>query len=356
MGMQVNRVQVLGGVLLLLAVIFVWRWVDSWGLITIQVKEAPLSQVLAKMSRQAGVTILTNLDPATPVTLDVRKMPLVEALDIVAVRTEADWQAAVLGAPDKATLQAGRQLLGQSGRPEGWRIFHFPMPMMAEAVIEEVSDPRQAKWNATSEAEGNLQAYLNQATQKTGVMVAVPRDWNPAVNKQPASGEAVDSVRKLLSSAGGKTDTFFYLRSSRWNRNAPPVAQGEQPSTQWAQPTGSNQPGQRPNRGGGGGGRGQINPEYLQDRINNELAKLPAAEREAAIREANEMRQFWTEVRALPEEERRAKIEEFMSNPANQERMEAAMSRRDSKRTPEQRASRYRNYIERKQRLQQNPS
>jgi hypothetical protein len=60
------------------------------------------------------------------------------------------------------------------------------------------------------------------------------------------------------------------------------------------------------------------------------------------------MRQFWQEVRDLPEDQRRAKAQEFFNRPEVAERMEDRRLARDAKRTPEQRIERSKRYWDRK--------
>ena len=84
----------------------------------------------------------------------------------------------------------------------------------------------------------------------------------------------------------------------------------------------------------------------------NEIAKLPASQQSAARAEFEEMDKVFAEVRDLPREERRAKMEEIFSRPEMQDRMDDRRLSRDELRTPEQRMKRYRKYVERKQEAQ----
>lgn len=54
----------------------------------------------------------------------------------------------------------------------------------------------------------------------------------------------------------------------------------------------------------------------------------------------------------LPQDQRRAKAEEFFTNPEVQDRFQDRMASRDEKRSPDQRARRYQRYFERKQNAQ----
>jgi len=83
---------------------------------------------------------------------------------------------------------------------------------------------------------------------------------------------------------------------------------------------------------------------------------LPPDEQDQARREFNEMWTFWESIRQLPETERRAKIEEHFNRPDVEARIEEQAAARDSRRTPEQREQRYRNYIRRKEQIKGAPT
>jgi hypothetical protein len=70
----------------------------------------------------------------------------------------------------------------------------------------------------------------------------------------------------------------------------------------------------------------------------------------------NEMRAFWESVRNLPEEERRAKMEEHFNKPEVQEQMEVRQNARDAKSPPERREERMRRYLDRKNQMKGSPA
>ena len=79
-----------------------------------------------------------------------------------------------------------------------------------------------------------------------------------------------------------------------------------------------------------------------------EINKLPAAERAAALKEQEERKAFFESMRDLTPEQRDAKMQDFMSQPQNQERMDNATAARDSRRSPQQRMQRAKKYLDRK--------
>ena len=60
------------------------------------------------------------------------------------------------------------------------------------------------------------------------------------------------------------------------------------------------------------------------------------------------MREFWQSVRELPDEERRAKAQEFFNRPEVAERMDERRMAREAKMAPKQRLERAQRYLERK--------
>ena len=95
----------LGALLALLVAWGAWTVYAGWGLVSINVETAPLGRVRSEISKQGGIEIASNLDPATKVSLNVKRVPPVEALDIVAVRTDASWRLAYLGAPSETLIE-----------------------------------------------------------------------------------------------------------------------------------------------------------------------------------------------------------------------------------------------------------
>ena len=209
-------------------------------------------------------------------------------------------------------------------------------------------DPRSFDWKVSEVSDKTLQALLNQGAQKTGALFAVPQGWNPALSKLPKSGKVGTVSKDLFALAQGHVEELFLL-----------TVQPERPERQRNADNGE---GRRweftrtvfsPTRGEGGR-RGGGNPEWMTERIQSQINNLPAGERAQAQKEFDEMRAFWASVRQLPEEERRQKIEEMMSNPEIQARMEARRDARDAQRSPQQRENRMRNYNERRQQIKQN--
>ncbi len=347
--MRNPRILLLSGVLLLCATLVIWRWMSGWGLVTLNVEKAPLSKVIKSIERQGGVKIVTNADPATPVSLYLQRVPAYEAMDTLAIRLDGDVRLAYIAAPDKNQIAAVLAAFTGGTNPGGWTVLSAGFGGRGGRAMlggETVIDPRQVEWKMSDVPDRNLQTVLNQGAQKTGALFATPQTWNPILGKLPASGKTGQMATAAVSAAKGKIEELFLLtvRPPRpeGERNA-----GESGPDRWE----SQQTVLSPPRGNGPG-----NPEWMAERVQAQIALLPPEERQEARTQFDEMRKFWEAVRNLPEEERRAKIEEAMNNPEMQDRMDERMAARDNRRSPEQREKRMRRYIERKEQIKMSPA
>ena len=335
--MSINRHTLLGALLALLLVWGTWHLYGGWGLVTINVDDAPLSRVLSEIRKQGGIDIVSNLDPATKVSLHVKRVPAVEALDIVAVRTDASWRLAYLGAPSTAALDEALTAFGTGRELADWTSHGAGGFSLVEPESGEALDLRRVQW--TPAGGGKLSDLLQEVAEKTGVLFAAPSAWSPEVSA-PAAGPIASAAPELFRQAGGVSREVFLLRG----RGGP--AEDDGPGDRRAGWIGAatNASGER----GGGWMRSMGDPERVAARVEAQIALLPAAEQPKAREDFKMMREFWQSVRDLPEEQRRAKAREFFSRPEVAEAMETRRLSRWAKMTPDQRIERNKSYWERK--------
>jgi hypothetical protein len=394
-----TRTLLLSGIAAVLAVIFVWKWVAGWGYVTVDVRDTPLSKVVKSIERQGGVKISTNADPTTPVTMLVDHVSSYEAVDALAIAIDADTRLAYVAAKDsrqikdvlaafaggnnpggwvvlsafgrgggpqrdgtnpqrdangprnqetsarprEQTAQAGEQPRGErrgsgerrGGDQGGGGNFGGPGLMMGDTVI----DPRTIVWNPSDMPEKNLQTFFDQGAQKTGAVFAMPEGWNPAIPKVPKAGRTGEVATRLVKSASGKIEEVFLLTVQ------PPRPQQAASAEEGGQRWEFTRTVFTPQRGG------QRNAEWAAERQQAQLAALPAEQQGEVRKQMDEMRAFWESVRNLPEEERRAKIEEMMNRSDVQDKIEERMNTRDTKTPPQKREDRMRNYLKRKNQM-----
>jgi len=357
--MNPTRTKILFGIAAVLAIALIWNWISGWGLVTVHVMGQPVSKVVKSIERQGGIKIVTNVAPETVLSMDVDRVPPVEAVDTLAARLGGNWSVGYVAGASKADVATGVASFAGEDRNSGFRTFGFrggggfggfggggDMMDPSSTPI----DARLVEWKVSPADTPQLQSYLEQLSIKTGLMAAVPESWNPDVSKQPSGGRAGSALKALVSSVKGVYQEVFVLRvqnEERFANAAPQQRPGTDGGFGGPRPDGNNRgPGQ-------GGGPRQFHPEWLQERAEARIAQLPKEEQEQAKRDMDEMRAMWEKIQSLPEEQRRAEVDKIFNSPAVQERMSERMAQRDEKSGPEQRAQRARDYLQRKQAMKE---
>ena len=321
--------------------VLLWNLISGWGLVTVHVRKVPLAKVIASIEHQSGAKIGTNADMASPVSMDVDKVPAALAVSVLADRIEGNWRLVYVLASSRAEiLPAIDSLKAGERRPKDWKTFSaggrsgfFP------GLSDIVPDPRESLWKISDMPDKKIQAFLDQFSQKTGITAYVPEAWNPEVPKAPMNGKARSAIPALAKSVGGASEELFFISKSNRNQDSERTAGGPPPDF-GGDPTGSAR---------FASGRPEPNPEWAKERLESQIALLPASEQDAARKEAEQMQKTFAELRGLPADQRQAKMEQIMNDPANQALMAAAQDRQNSSRSTDQLASRYRAYVERKQ-------
>ncbi|HEU4679975.1 MAG TPA: hypothetical protein VFS35_10670 [Terrimicrobiaceae bacterium] len=321
--------------------ILAWRWISQRGLVTLNYTNAPLAQVIRSIEGQGMVEVHTNADPALLVTLRLTRAPVFEAIETLAVRIDADARLAYIAAPTGGQISEILTAFGGSMRPDGWAVFspgYAGRLVLGETVLV---DPRKVEWKVSADADQSLQALLDQGAQKTGALFAVPVDFNPTVASVPPPGRVGKVTADLLRAARGQVREVFLLNIDvrRENPPVPTESSAQHGASVFSAP-----------------GPGHENPEWAAEQAAARIAVLPPEDQAEATKRFDEARAFWETVRGLPEEERRVKIEEHMSQPEVQLRIEERAALREARQSPEQREQRYRNYIQRKEQIKGPPT
>jgi len=318
----------LAAVLALLAVASVaYHLFRGWGLITLHATNEPLQKVLHQIEKQAGVLIRSNIDGATKITLQLDRAPIGEAMESLAAITEGRWRLTYL-VGDSSAVTSAMGSIGSEKKLEGWKTFFYPLPPSFETDEAKTADPRSDIWNVQPPAEHKLQSYLEAAARSVSAAFITPENWNPDVPASPGSGPVSKTLPRLAASVHGKAQELILLQNNRRD-NADRDRGGE--------------------RGGSSRSFGEFNREAMEQRVLAEIQKMPPAEQAAAREELEQTKTFFTGLRELPAEERRAKMEEFFERPEVQERWDKREAERNSRRTPEQRVAKAQQYRERKQ-------
>ena len=332
----------LGAVLLLLVGNVAYRIWANWGLITVAATGAPLSEVIRSIEKQSGVKITTNLEPEKKITMHVKRVPLSYAMEVLAGLADARWELGYFFAPEKATIESALGTLASGEKLDGWKRFFIPLPGGSLLPEEGTSDPRRDRWEVRPAGDATLQAYLEQASKNVSARIEAPQEWNPPVSSPPKSGEVDDVMPRLAKAAGGQVREVFLLTGARQR----PAGEEPRPSSD-GPPRGPAFVGAPP----GGANEAQRQAE-MEERVQAEINKLSGEDRKKAEAEYAERKKWWEGMKDLPADQRRAKMEERMQDPAVQEKMFSGMAKQDALKTPEQRINRYRDYLQRKQNVQ----
>jgi hypothetical protein len=324
------------------------RWLLAPPTVTLNFIDAPLDKVIAAIEKQARITIRTSMDPETLITMQIRRAPVMEALDLLAVRADANLRLGYVLGPDKQTVREGVELLVASRQQrEGWKSFYFPTDQWVSTL--EPPDPRSFRWNVEAMQPGSLADYLGQGSQKLPVQLFAPSEFVETIVPKPASGVAAKVLKSLLRPLKGESREVFVLTGGWGGRG------NEQTTVDRPIPDGNRGRSGDAGWGGDWGGRSQSdspnnqpNPAWIEERTGQLIAALPPEDRDPARAQAEEFRSWREELAGLDGDARREAARVFFSRPEVQERIEENMAVRDAKRTPAQREARYRRTADRR--------
>jgi hypothetical protein len=295
--------------------------------------------VVHEIERQGGVTVKSNITDDTKIRMHVDRVPVSEALETLTTVAEARWRLVYFFAGEMTDIQSALSGLLSGNRPEAWKTDYIPMFGITEA--NPLPDPRDDLWQVKPVEKNDFQTFAHQAALSVNAEMMYPEAWNPSVNKAPSSGPIRKSAPQLAKAAGGKVLEVFLVqkRPAQTQDQEGDDANGNQQFA-WRRRGG--------NSSGDDADRERRRQEMAQ-RAQAEIDKLPADKRAAAQQQLDERRKWFESMRDLTPEQRQAKREEFMSNDANQNRMDQRMNDRMARMTPDQRVQRAGRYIQRKE-------
>jgi hypothetical protein len=333
----VNRPKLLLSLVVILALIWIGLWIaQGWGTITLVFDKKPLSSVLRSFTSQSKLKIITDIDLNTPITIQVRRVPVVEALEALQAATESRGSLAVLLAPDTASMTNLLSTLPNPKADSGTLSIEYRTPWLFRGTTGSLPidrDPREQVWSPSPQLPLQLLPLLEHAAQTTEVRLVIPQSWNPTLKKTPSEGPLSSSIPKLAKSAGGEAQLVYILpsRSERDGPGTPPPTQEANRGTlRWTEPT-------------------PLPPDALLTRLESRIRYLPSSEQGDARQAAQEsVRQYREWSSLTTEDERDKKRQEIMNDPARAERAGEGFSRAMRKMSPEQRSQRYNRYVQRR--------
>jgi len=324
-----NRTSLVGAiiVLLLIANILNYFW-SNWGLITIHAKDEPLGKVIKSIEWQGWVTIYSNIDPNSKITMDCDHVPLPEAMETLSVNVDdggggrgggAQWHLGFFVAPSSAAVKEEiRTFTEGADTTDDTHVYSFPTPLnMITDDTMPVADPRNQVWPglkmppapsappadgapgatdptaaapapAPEQPPTSVQGYLRAFARQADVWIMAPAAWDPPVqHAPPPSGSIIAAIRHFVGSAHGSVREAIVLRGR------PPRVAGSQP------------------RGGGNRGGG-FDMSMMEDRIDNAINGLPPEVQPAARANLAQEKQFQKELANLPPDQRFAQMRKHM--------------------------------------------
>jgi len=380
-----NRYVKWGGIfaiLILANIISYIYW--NWGLITVNVDDAPLGKVIKSIEWQGWVKIYSNIPPDTKVTVHFDKLPLAEAMENLAANVErprdpnqappneanrrpenapagatpggrppggrggfggggggAQWNLAFFVGPSSAQVKAEIQAFQAGTTDEDIRVYTYPTPFQMVAGDEEMdaADPRLQTWPGykappppAAPADGTpapeadtaaptVQTYLKAFAQSSNIWIMAPASWAPAVAQAPPENSSIISaVKKLVSSSRGAVTQAIILRQGRGARGGP-------------------------DGGNRGGGDYIAQMEMTADRLRNAIRGLPPEARADANERLDSEVAFFQEVRNAAPENQAKMVRDHM-------RDKMMANQNNSRRSPKGRAARYQRAVSNRQTAQ----
>ena len=322
----------------LLLVANILRFIFSgWGLITIHAHDMPLGQIVKSIERQGWVTIYTDMDLTTPVSMDVDHVPLAEAMDTLTANSEGQWKLGFFVAPTSAQVKQEIRAFQSKATDDNTKVYSYPTFIPGD-IDTPASDPRLQSWagykapppapppapgtdgqtNAAPDpppAPSTVQDYLQALAEQTDIWIMAPGSWEPHVSGPPAPSSSITSaVKSLVSSANGAVESAIILHA-------------------------------RQGRPGGGSGRhgffgGDTGWSYMEDRVRSAIQGLPEAARPAALAELNDEVDFQKQVQLAPPDQRRGMMRDHMMK---------HMGDNFWRQSPEKRAQRYQQAVANRQ-------
>jgi len=347
MTMPINKTTVAGALVVILLVANIINYFCSgWGLITVKVKDAPLGQVIKSIERQGWVTIYSNIDPQSKVTMYCDHVTLPEAMETLSVNVEeappadaggngggggyggnggrggrggglggggggAQWSLAFFIAPTSEQVKAEVRSFteGADRNDDSLQSYNFPTPLnMISDESTPVADPRLQIWpgvktapapppNAdgtpatgpdgqplqAEESPTTVQGYLRSFAEGAAVWIIAPASWDPPVATAPPPDSSISAaIRHFVSHANGSVTEAIILRGREQR-----TAGGDRPR---------------------GGFRAGLDLGMMEDRVYNAINGLPKEAQPAARAKLADEKQTQKEMATLPPDERRRKM------------------------------------------------
>lgn len=206
-----NRTRTLVSLVAILAVaaIAVAHFLPS-KLVTINVKDADVQDVVRAVARQSGETILVSSDAKGNVTLNVRKKPVKDILEIITDQLGGRWQEFYAVSDSRDSIGALQKFLTDGGEPHGWRVRGFGWGAADGEEFDWIPMPDKITYEAAAKPARDVALALSLRMRSRVVVSESIGDKTVTVAlKEQTPEKAVGDFARQL---GANTERFFSLR------------------------------------------------------------------------------------------------------------------------------------------------
>ena len=337
-----RRVYIWGSVLLV--ALLIWAGNRAWqahlNLVTLDVQDADVRDVVRKIEWQTWETIVVNKDVKGKVTLNVRKVPLEEVMGIIGEQTSSRFSAIYpIFSKGNSVVNLRKLVRGDLDRASaGWTNFN---PLGSGGFGGGRGGPggfadtvRGQNSLVSLSLSGKDLSFAALALARFSQAQVVPEDGaSGMISLQLAQVPFVDAVAKVAKQAHRKWEVLYALQGRGGDGEG--------------------------RRGfGRGDGEGDTNWQARAEARQEERTAGREREMEARLAtmtpeeqaKAKEEQQKFEDIRNMPPEQRQAAVEAMRNDPQNQARFENRRVNSLNNSTPDQRVERARNMLERRAR------
>jgi len=187
-------------------------------LVTLNVRNMEVRQVVSKIESQTWERILVNKDVAGKVTLNVHNVPLEEVLNIVALQADARWTALYpIYRTGKAAVAFNKVVRGdQSPDGSGWSNLQ-KIPAWQKSVVNGFANTLRAENKLVSAQIVNKDlSFVALALSRFSKALVVPEDGaNGTINLKLQQTPFKKAVAQVAKQAHRKWDELYALQPLR---------------------------------------------------------------------------------------------------------------------------------------------
>jgi hypothetical protein len=194
-------------------------------LVTLDVKDADVQQVVKSIARQSGETILIAPEATGAVTINVRKQPVGNVLEIITTQLGGRWQEFYALSDGRDSIEVLKKSLTEGGQAQGWRVRGFGWGAADGDEFDWIPMPDKISYEAVAKPARDVALALSlRMRSRVVVCESIGSKTVTCVFKNDAPA---DAVRKFARELNAATDRFFCLRIPTWRENSPtPMARG----------------------------------------------------------------------------------------------------------------------------------